>query len=36
MTFLVNTGKAKQLVENTNGEMAKGDRMDLGLVLATQ
>ena len=32
MTFLVSTGKAKQLVENSNGEMPKTDRMDLGLV----
>lgn len=36
MTFLVSIGKAKQLMENTNGEMPKVGRMDLGCVLAIQ
>lgn len=36
MAFLINTGKVKQLMESTNGEMTKGGRADLGLVLANQ
>ena len=36
MVFLINTCKVKQLMESTNGEMAKGGRADLGLVLANQ
>lgn len=36
MTFLVDAGKVKQLMESTNGEMSKAGRADRGLVLANQ